>query len=109
SVQPMTPVCMIAWCCGILHLFFFSSRRRHTSFSRDWSSDVCSSDLALTAAYTAVSGAEQPHRQDVGKAAFESIIKAIAERKKALDVSQKLNRITIDHEASRNEADRQEG
>src|SRR5690606_16375510 len=24
---------------------FFSSRRRHTSFSRDWSSDVCSSDL----------------------------------------------------------------
>src|SRR5690606_40764441 len=28
--------------------FFFSSRRRHTRFSRDWSSDVCSSDLLLT-------------------------------------------------------------
>src|SRR5690606_40111359 len=26
-------------------LFFLSSRRRHTTFSRDWSSDVCSSDL----------------------------------------------------------------
>src|SRR5207247_8429541 len=26
--------------------FFFSSRRRHTSSTRDWSSDVCSSDLA---------------------------------------------------------------
>src|SRR5215470_9244938 len=26
--------------------FFFSSRRRHTSCYRDWSSDVCSSDLA---------------------------------------------------------------
>src|SRR5690606_40507623 len=26
---------------------FFSSRRRHTRFSRDWSSDVCSSDLLL--------------------------------------------------------------
>src|SRR6266853_3316392 len=26
-------------------LFFFSSRRRHTSFDCDWSSDVCSSDL----------------------------------------------------------------
>src|SRR5690606_40533789 len=26
-------------------LFFFPSRRRHTRFSRDWSSDVCSSDL----------------------------------------------------------------
>src|SRR5690606_34116030 len=28
-----------------LSCFFFSSRRRHTRFSRDWSSDVCSSDL----------------------------------------------------------------
>src|SRR5205809_4304323 len=27
-------------------VFFFSSRRRHTRCSRDWSSDVCSSDLA---------------------------------------------------------------
>src|SRR5256884_876625 len=29
----------------ILLCFFFSSRRRHTRCSRDWSSDVCSSDL----------------------------------------------------------------
>src|SRR5690606_38786842 len=29
----------------VICLFFFSSRRRHTRFSRDWSSDVCSSDL----------------------------------------------------------------
>src|SRR5439155_13896885 len=28
-----------------LVLFFFSSRRRHTRWPRDWSSDVCSSDL----------------------------------------------------------------
>src|SRR5699024_11680476 len=28
-------------------LFFFSSRRRHTRSKRDWSSDVCSSDLTL--------------------------------------------------------------
>src|SRR5260370_34926312 len=27
--------------------FFFSSRRRHTRFKCDWSSDVCSSDLAF--------------------------------------------------------------
>src|SRR2546422_6346112 len=27
--------------------FFFSSRRRHTRCSRDWSSDVCSSDLRI--------------------------------------------------------------
>src|SRR5712675_2052026 len=31
--------------------FFFSSRRRHTRCSRDWSSDVCSSDLQLTCVY----------------------------------------------------------
>src|SRR5690606_12210659 len=31
--------------CISLEYFFFSSRRRHTRFSRDWSSDVCSSDL----------------------------------------------------------------
>src|SRR5699024_11990228 len=30
-----------------LILFFFSSRRRHTRSKRDWSSDVCSSDLHL--------------------------------------------------------------
>ena len=36
-----------AWdrCC----LFFFSSSRRHTVLRRDWSSDVCSSDLKLAA------------------------------------------------------------
>src|SRR6266702_5932484 len=27
--------------------FFFSSRRRHTRWPRDWSSDVCSSDLPI--------------------------------------------------------------
>src|SRR3989440_5874923 len=32
----------------ILFFFFFSSRRRHTRSDRDWSSDVCSSDLELS-------------------------------------------------------------
>src|SRR5260370_29894575 len=31
----------------MLMFFFFSSRRRHTRFKCDWSSDVCSSDLVL--------------------------------------------------------------
>src|SRR5687768_15283320 len=31
--------------CYVFFFFFFSSRRRHTRCSRDWSSDVCSSDL----------------------------------------------------------------
>src|SRR3712207_1309245 len=34
----------IVLCCAG---FFFSSRRRHTRYWRDWSSDVCSSDLDL--------------------------------------------------------------
>src|SRR5579883_1296969 len=37
-----------------IFFFFFSSRRRHTRFSRDWSSDVCSSDLRLRADLHAV-------------------------------------------------------
>src|SRR5207247_6499980 len=43
----------LPWSYGHMHvngdrwraLFFFSSRRRHTRSTRDWSSDVCSSDL----------------------------------------------------------------
>src|SRR2546421_5983261 len=33
--------------CYFFIFFFFSSRRRHTRSDRDWSSDVCSSDLFL--------------------------------------------------------------
>src|SRR6266511_1265794 len=39
-------------------LFFFSSRRRHTRFSRDWSSDACSSDLLEAPAHTAIVGGD---------------------------------------------------
>src|SRR5699024_11407152 len=35
--------------------FFFSSRRRHTSSKRDWSSDVCSSDLTCRRIVSAAS------------------------------------------------------
>src|SRR5437763_3403098 len=31
--------------CALFFRFFFSSRRRHTTYIGDWSSDVCSSDL----------------------------------------------------------------
>src|SRR2546429_667555 len=47
-----------AWRASYMHsrIFFFSSRRRHTRCSRDWSSDVCSSDLigATTAVFSVV-------------------------------------------------------
>src|SRR5690606_39515037 len=44
--------------------FFFSSRRRHTRFSRDWSSDVCSSDLAVERAAAAERRVEVLTEQD---------------------------------------------
>src|SRR3989449_10888445 len=34
--------------------FFFSSRRRHTRCSRDWSSDVCSSDLVRAKTFLSI-------------------------------------------------------
>src|SRR5690625_7262680 len=42
--------------------FFFSSRRRHTRWPRDWSSDVCSSDLEQREAGTHKKHKSQLHR-----------------------------------------------
>src|SRR5207302_4067493 len=39
-------------------LFFFASGRRHTRFSRDWCSDVCSSDLIVLISSRAALGAQ---------------------------------------------------
>src|SRR6266496_5775336 len=39
-------LCVFHVGCRLSFFFFFSSRRRHTRSLRDWSSDVCSSDLA---------------------------------------------------------------
>ena len=41
---PILFVCLFLFVCCFF-VFFFSSRRRHTRYWRDWSSDVCSSDL----------------------------------------------------------------
>src|SRR5690606_12739050 len=53
----------------IFLLFFFSSRRRHTRFSRDWSSDVCSSDLELRALH----GADAPLALLLGADSFRTL------------------------------------
>src|SRR5260370_1420863 len=42
-------------------LFFFSSRRRHTRFKCDWSSDVCSSDLACAQTCKETSSTRRDH------------------------------------------------
>src|SRR5690349_24146387 len=65
---------------GLTLLFFFSSRRRHTRSLRDWSSDVCSSDLGASRdsdgiagelhaeAYDEVRHAVGPHLELVARA-----------------------------------------
>src|SRR5256886_4670282 len=45
---------------GRIVSFFFSSRRRHTRFDCDWSSDVCSSDLSGAAGVRAEGGGVSP-------------------------------------------------
>src|SRR2546427_3014674 len=66
--------------------FFFSSRRRHTRFDCDWSSDVCSSDLvfdlieALPAVASAVPGARL---RVVGPAGSPGVFAELAARVRA--------------------------
>src|SRR2546422_10189802 len=45
---------------SVVYFFFFSSRRRHTRCSRDWSSDVCSSDLRALVNRPALLLADEP-------------------------------------------------
>src|SRR6266481_4635488 len=47
---------------NFIFYFFFSSRRRHTRWNCDWSSDVCSSDLRLEADEGAGAGRPRPRR-----------------------------------------------
>src|SRR5690606_39320436 len=58
-------------------VFFFSSGRRHTRFSRDWSSDVCSSDLITSANAPGGSSATQPAARRpsplIGLSVFERV------------------------------------
>src|SRR5882762_853782 len=60
----------------VLHtIFFFSSRRRHTRFKCDWSSDVCSSDLSteffIRSRHEEFRGLRRFHIQTVDAAAIE--------------------------------------
>src|SRR2546430_12575755 len=47
--------------------FFFSSRRRHTRFDCDWSSDVCSSDLPLASVCVVMASGGYPGSYAKGK------------------------------------------
>src|SRR5690349_24586611 len=43
-------------------MFMFSSRRRHTRSLRDWSSDVCSSDLSIAGSHTILANVDDINR-----------------------------------------------
>src|SRR5467141_176006 len=53
--------------------FFFSSRRRHTSFKCDWSSDVCSSDLELRPPHGEAPGGSPEQARPPDDAASDSL------------------------------------
>src|SRR5207302_2835492 len=58
---------------------FFSSRRRHTRFSRDWSSDVCSSDLELVAELRPEAGPAPGGAGEIAEDAIDLADRAILE------------------------------
>src|SRR5204863_6906675 len=49
-------------------IFFFSSRRRHTRSLRDWSSDVCSSDL-----HDVAQAGRSPDAVDLGRGSLDQV------------------------------------
>src|SRR2546430_8060227 len=53
--------------------FFFSSRRRHTRFDCDWSSDVCSSDLCASVPMSNIEIAQRAAMLPIGTLAHERL------------------------------------
>src|SRR5690606_40380498 len=83
--------------------FFFSSRGRHTRFSRDWSSDVCSSDLLAAARERALEALVASLEQEA--AAREGMIatgeRALAETAEALSEAERSEERRVGTERSR--------
>src|SRR5690348_16974896 len=48
-------------------VFFFSSRRRHTIWTGDWSSDVCSSDLSIVPSQTSFGPVRRLHNRSASR------------------------------------------
>src|SRR5688500_20401625 len=57
-------------------MFFFSSRRRHTRLQGDWSSDVCSSDLAHLAGADLLDRRERTDERLLRRSAFALLTRA---------------------------------
>ena len=79
------------WAVIIVFFFFFSSRRRHTRSDRDWSSDVCSSDLG---------DADQGHYERRSERHKRHPREGSLERAAALGGEDSLNRLGIENARS---------
>src|SRR5699024_12208039 len=85
-------------------VFFFSSRRRHTRSKRDWSSDVCSSDLVLLRADLADLVAHvhgQAERAGIGDLAVAAASGVLADRLAREIIGGELLEHKIIHEIGR--------
>src|SRR5437763_11232847 len=74
---------LFLWLSADIFFVFFSSRRRHTSYIGDWSSDVCSSDLpghpgAAQAQAAAALGRAAPARGQIGRASCRERVLILA-------------------------------
>src|SRR6267142_5121332 len=79
-------LCFLQLTSGFMDFFFFSSRRRHTRLTCDWSSDVCSSDLHRTRMVEGTLGSH--HKEGSRKMSKHSMICAgIDTGKRKLDVA----------------------
>src|SRR3712207_7818946 len=74
--------------------FFFSSRRRHTRYWRDWSSDVCSSDLGQGPGLTGTSGARSmAGRIDMTKGPLLGVLLRVAAPITAANLAQSVHQL----------------
>src|SRR5215208_6974143 len=62
-----------------IFFFFFSSRRRHTRWPRDWSSDVCSSDLVADFDLNDAGGKEQARSRALARDELSALLAAMCE------------------------------
>src|SRR5438270_6202045 len=69
-------------------MFFFSSRRRHTRFDCDWSSDVCSSDLEVRATIPPLDKAAQKSFLRPREAAYHALADMLIEQGRLSEAEQ---------------------
>src|SRR2546421_8694275 len=75
--------------------FFFSSRRRHTRSDRDWSSDVCSSDLSFAVGPVGLLGGQAIHGGIRGHEPFRVGVRGAQFRQQHLSQSGRFLDLTL--------------